>query len=387
MALSRLLLCFLLAWVPACSARPSQAHLAAGSSEDQRAEALKRLLQVFGIMDIPQSPHGIKEPPQYMVDLYNTVAGADGVTKDPDILEGNTVRSFLDKFHSSQMHFLFILSSVAKNEQVLTAELHLFKLRGRPSNGPLSRHHFCQVSVYQVLDQQNLDSPEGKKLLSARLLAVHGYGWEVFSITQAVRDWTEEESSNHGLLVTVQGLGGAVLEPGAVQFASGRDHHESKKPMLVLFTDDGRRGAALPTSPFSDLALQNPALPVEVGIPQSNRTRAPRSADEQRLPCQLRPLLVDFEEIGWNGWIISPRGYNAFHCRGSCPFPLGENMRPTNHATVQSIINALKLSQDVSGPCCVPDKLYSINLLYFDDDENVVLKQYDDMVAGSCGCH
>ncbi|XP_060089070.1 bone morphogenetic protein 7-like [Heteronotia binoei] len=244
-----------------------------------------------------------------------------------------------------------------------------------------------QVSVYQVLDQQNLESPEGKKLLSARLLAVHGYGWEVFSITQAVRDWTEEESSNQGLLVTVQGLGGAVLEPGAVQFASGRDHHESKKPMLVLFTDDGRRGAALPTSPFSDLALQNPALPVEVGIPQSNRTRAPRSADEQRLPCQLRPLLVDFEEIGWNGWIISPRGYNAFHCRGSCPFPLGENMRPTNHATVQSIINALKLSQDVSGPCCVPDKLYSINLLYFDDDENVVLKQYDDMVAGSCGCH
>lgn len=66
-----------------------------------------------------------------------------------------------------------------------------------------------------------------------------------------VRDWTEEETSNQGLLVIVQGLGGAVLEPGAVQFASGRDHHESKKPMLVLFTDDGRRGAALPTNSFS----------------------------------------------------------------------------------------------------------------------------------------
>ncbi|KAL8177556.1 UNVERIFIED_CONTAM: hypothetical protein K2H54_012180 [Gekko kuhli] len=387
MALSQLLLCFFLAWVPACSARPSRAHMAAGDSEDQRAEALKRLLQVFGIMDIPTSPHGVKQPPQYMVDLYNTVAGADGVTKDPDILEGNTVRSFLDKFHSSQMHFLFVLSSVAKNERVLTAELHLFKLRARMGDGPLRRHHFCQVSVYQVLDQSNLDSPEGKKLLSARLLAVQGSGWEVFSITQAVRDWTEEESSNQGLLVTVHGLGGALLEPGAVQFASGRDHHESKKPMLVLFTDDGRRGAALPANTFSDLALQSPVLPEEVRNPQTNRTRTPRSAGEQQLPCQIHPLLVDFEEIGWSGWIISPRGYNAFHCKGSCPFPLGENMRPTNHATVQSIINALKLSQDVSGPCCVPDKLFSINLLYFDDDENVVLKQYDDMVAGSCGCH
>lgn len=105
------------------------------------------------------------------------------------------------------------------------------------------------------------------------------------------------------------------------------------------------------------------------------------------VPCQRLPLYVDFEEIGWSGWIVSPRGYNAYHCKGSCPFPLGQNMRPTNHATVQSIIHALKLIKGIDTPCCVPDKLFSINLLYFDDDENVVLKQYKDMVAGSCGCH
>jgi len=123
-----------------------------------------------------------------------------------------------------------------------------------------------------------------------------------------------------------------------------------------------------------------------MSVPKLSGLRSTRSLDRLQ-PCQKHPLSVDFEEIGWSGWIISPRGYNAYHCKGSCPFPLGENMRPTNHATVQSIINALKLSEGVGSPCCVPDKLYSINLLYFDDDENVVLKQYDDMVAGSCGCH
>lgn len=61
-----------------------------------------------------------------------------------------------------------------------------------------------------------------------------------------VRDWTQDESSNRGLLVTVHGLGGSPLEAPTVQFASSGDHHESKKPMLVLFTDDGRRGASLP---------------------------------------------------------------------------------------------------------------------------------------------
>lgn len=51
-------------------------------------------------------------------------------------------------------------------------------------------------------------------------------------------------------------------------------------------------------------------------------------------------------------------------------------------------MHALKLSSDeVGAPCCVPDRLQSISLLYFDDEENVVLKQYDDMVALSCGCH
>ncbi|XP_032992776.1 bone morphogenetic protein 2-like [Lacerta agilis] len=385
------LLWLLLAWAPALPGRPSSssssAHLeAAGDSEETRARALKRLLEVFGIGDPPQSPqHITRPPPQYMVDLYNTVADDDGVTKDPDILEGNTVRSFLDKTHGDRMRFLFILSSVAKNERVLTAELHLFKLRARAAGGPLPRRqHFCQVSIYQVLDKDSMDAPEGKKLLSAKLLALQGTGWEVFAITQAVRSWMDEESSNQGLLVTVRSLGGEPLDDGAVQFASGRDHHESKKPMLVLFTDDGRRGALVAGETQPD--GRNAALPGHLSGPKSNGTRTPRSVDNL-LPCQRLPLSVDFEEIGWSGWIISPRGYNAYHCKGSCPFPLGENMRPTNHATVLSIINALKLSQEVSGPCCVPDKLFSINLLYFDDDENVVLKQYDDMVAGSCGCH
>jgi bone morphogenetic protein 2/4 len=129
------------------------------------------------------------------------------------------------------------------------------------------------------------------------------------------------------------------------------------------------------------------------GPPASRSARSLDYGDEDpgsaaaAAACQRLPLYVDFEEIGWSSWIVSPRGYNAYHCKGSCPFPLGQNMRPSNHATVQSIINALKLTRGIETPCCVPDKLFSINLLYFDDEENVVLKQYDDMVAGSCGCH
>ncbi|KAL4608026.1 bone morphogenetic protein 2-like [Arapaima gigas] len=328
--------------------------------QQMRSEALRRLLGVFG-MEAPPNGRGHKQPPQYMVDLFNAVADGDGVTRDPDLLEGNTVRSFFDKLHSDQIKLLFNLSSVTKNEKVLAAELHLFKLRSQPLT--FNRHHFYQVSVYQLLDTSGSNSTQEKKLLSSKLVPVHSSGWEVFSITHAVRSWMADKNGDLALTVMVRVLGGSQTDSRLLRFASGRHHHHSKQPMLVLFSDDGRRSTSLGTKP-------NPVLPGYVVM-----------------PCQRVPLYVDFEEIGWSSWIVSPRGYNAYHCTGSCSFPLGQNMRATNHATVQSIIHTLKVVPGVQTPCCVPDRLFSINLLYFDEEENVVLKQYDDMVAGSCGCH
>lgn len=45
---------------------------------------------------------------------------------------------------SEQVEFRFNLSTVARTEKILTAELHLFKLRPQATL-TLNRHHFCQV--------------------------------------------------------------------------------------------------------------------------------------------------------------------------------------------------------------------------------------------------
>ena len=111
------------------------------------------------------------------------------------------------------------------------------------------------------------------------------------------------------------------------------------------------------------------------------------TSGEDHDECRRRELYVDFESIGWSQWIIAPVGYQAYHCRGICSFPLAQSQRPTNHATVQSIVHHMKPVGDVATPCCVPATLSSLTLLYYDESDNVVLKQYKDMIADTCGCH
>ena len=107
--------------------------------------------------------------------------------------------------------------------------------------------------------------------------------------------------------------------------------------------------------------------------------------------CRRQELYIDFKSIGWSDWIIAPNGYNAYRCSGRCSFPLGQSQRPTNHATVQSVVHQMAFATDgvdgVDLPCCVPSQLLSLSLLYYDENDNVVLKPYKDMIVDTCGCH
>lgn len=92
-------------------------------------------------------------------------------------------------------------------------------------------------------------------------------------------------------------------------------------------------------------------------------------------------------------------------------------MNATNHAIVQTLVSFRRLCflsgsklrpgviskvpfspsvleqvhlmnpEYVPKPCCAPTKLNAISVLYFDDNSNVILKKYRNMVVRACGCH
>ncbi|NXY65747.1 BMP2B protein, partial [Callaeas wilsoni] len=340
------------------------------------AAALQRLREVFDIEELPPDVLPRKKPPQFMVDLFNKVADANGITRAPGLLQGDVVRSFEDRVHADHHHFYFDISAMEKGEQMLKAELRVFKVKRTRRSRRSEVQHFCKVEVYELLESEN--KPQKKHLIASRLLSLYAEGWEVFNVTQTVSKWVGNRSSNHGFWITTTHVSNNGMEHSVVTFAKSQGAlQESRNALLVLFTNSNkRRSHSLVPSATSDASM-------------SRRPRDAAAAAAARSPvtaCHRRELYVDFHAIGWSGWIIYPSGYNAFYCRGSCIFPLGEGLNATNHATVQSIVYTLKLSQDVSMPCCVPHELKSLNLLYFDDKQNVVLKNYKDMVATRCGC-
>ena len=75
-----------------------------------------------------------------------------------------------------------------------------------------------------------------------------------------------------------------------------------------------------------------------------------------------------------------------FRCAGACEFPIAEEFHPTNHATIQSVLTQLSDTDKMPAPCCSPFKLLPLTVLFYDSNDNVVLKQYDDMIVEECGC-
>ncbi|XP_058477412.1 bone morphogenetic protein 2-like [Solea solea] len=330
------------------------------------------------------APH--KKAPQFMLDLFNAVSVSDGSPKSQkDILEGNIVRSFEDKGHTGERFHFFNLSSFDKEERMIKAEFRWFRKKQKFYLGKSYGPHFYKVDLYEVLDSRV--KPWRGNLITSRLVPLYTQGWEVFNVTQTVSKWIRNSQENNGILVVTTLPSGNWMESVVSSSSKQSGELSDTNSYLVIFSDDGRTGA----SNQSYLGQGRPPAAAPAHHDHSSRKKRASTGSSSHghsQPCQRVPLFVDFEEIGWSGWIISPRGYNAYHCKGSCPFPLGGSLRATNHATVRSIMHALRLSADeVGAPCCVPDKLQSISLLYFDDEENVVLKQYDDMVALSCGCH
>ncbi|KAJ7337980.1 hypothetical protein JRQ81_010506 [Phrynocephalus forsythii] len=411
---------------PAASASPHLRESAKGAMRSRREGKAPRWPRDAAWKAAPAAPAATAasqprvEPHEYMLSLYRTYSIAEKLGINASFFQSskaaNTITSFVDRGRDDlspsalrRQKYLFDVSTLADKEELVGAELRLFRKAPGDhfSKAPTGLAHL-QVSPClsgRVLDSKALDL---QKAASARA----GGDWEVFDVWQALQPpqlWKQPRQ----LCLELRAVGGTRTRgPGQLldlrSLGLGRGGRpQQEKALLVVFTRSRLKNLfaelrqereSQPRHPSAHALSRPPPPPPpppdgKLRFQSRRRTRrtayssrhGKRHGKKARLRCSKKALHVNFKELGWDDWIIAPLVYEAYHCEGVCDFPLRSHLEPTNHAIIQTLMNSMDPGSTPPS-CCVPTKLTPISILYTDAGNNVVYKQYEDMVVESCGC-
>ncbi|XP_054447910.1 bone morphogenetic protein 6 [Pteronotus mesoamericanus] len=287
------------------------------------------------------------------------------------------------EFSPRQRHhkeFKFNLSQIPEGEAVTAAEFRIYK---DCVVGSFKNQTFL-ISIYQVLQEhQHRDSD--LFLLDTRIVWASEEGWLEFDITATSNLWVVTPQHNMGLQLSVVTRDGLNINPRAAGLV-GRDGPYDKQPFMVAFFKVSEVHVRTTRSATGRRRQQSRNRSTQSQDMSRVSSASDYNSSELKTACRKHELYVSFQDLGWQDWIIAPKGYAANYCDGECSFPLNAHMNATNHAIVQTLVHLMN-PEYVPKPCCAPTKLNAISVLYFDDNSNVILKKYRNMVVRACGCH
>ncbi len=373
-------------------------------SRQHQEEIQQEILAILGLTNRPEPlPHPRQmAAPRYMLQLYNyllqdsednleslrnkpwlhllenlTMGGMAGLVGKVDL-----IMSFINQVERRHLQsdggrlFYFDANEVPASETVAGAELRMYKkaspwLQGRD---PIT------IRVYQLI--QGREPQERVPVLEETLNVSSLYeGWLYANVTRTTLKWTQDPESNRGIYITLTDSFGYDLDPQYCGLVGNEGEEDKQVFMVAFFREEQhlrvrRRRSATRTEDRIDQSHT-------ISSRQWSSYYHPENSRETQ--CQRKTFYVNFRDLGWQDWIIAPEAYSAYYCAGQCNFPLSAEMNATNHAIVQTLAHLMD-PENVPLPCCAPTEMASVSVLHYDDNSNVILKKFRNMVAKACGC-
>lgn len=283
-------------------------------------------------------------------------------------------------------HRLRFNITIPSHEKIAAAELQLLFLPGAGGRVP-SREHRATVKVYEA-DHLNLTS--ATQLLVGGEVAASQGTWETLDVTAAVQNWIRSGRGGAVFDVLVDGkdCGGCLNMSVTVG--------DNTSAALIIFSNDlgSRRREA--KKELREMILHEEETIFHSGADWSRADRLPNDIPEALHPrrrkrkaereyCRRTSLKVNFKDIGWDSWIVAPPEYDAFECRGQCYHPLTDEMTPSKHALIQTLMN-IRDPKKANMACCVPIKLDPITVMYQENGRLTIRYLYEEMKVAECGC-
>lgn len=245
--------------------------------------------------------------------------------------------------------FTFYLPNEMQFVDVTSAQLWFYK--ERDENDDLN-----QTFVLSELDHWDLNRSFEKNTIVAIFGTDIGEGWVKTDVSFTLKRWVDELRLNQAIQIACSTCSiDRDTAPVSIE--------QTLKPFLVIHA-----------SP----------------LPQKNRPKRNSNCQPETKECCRDELYINFEDIGWNDWILHPTGYHAYFCRGSCSnaASLTVSGSPYNNV-IRKLLARTGNTAHRKGeivPCCSPTQLSPIQLLYVDSNNTITQKTLPNMVVEACGC-
>nr|AOT85836.1 vg1-e1.L [Xenopus laevis] len=339
---------------------------------------LKRREELFlRSLGFSSKPNPVSPPPvpSILWRIFNQRMGSSSQKKKPDLcfveefnVPGSVIRVFPDQGrfiipYSDDIHptqclekrLFFNISAIEKEERVTMGQLEL-----RFSQNTYYGRVF-DLRLYRTL--QITLKGMGRSKTSRKLLVAQTFRLLhkslFFNLTEICQSW-QDPLKNLGLVLEI------FPNKESSWMSTAKD--ECKDIQTFLYT-------SLLTVTLNPLRCKKPRR-------KRSYSKLPFTASNI---CKKRHLYVEFKDVGWQNWVIAPQGYMANYCYGECPYPLTEILNGSNHAILQTLVHSIE-PEDIPLPCCVPTKMSPISMLFYDNNDNVVLRHYENMAVDECGC-
>lgn len=252
-----------------------------------------------------------------------------------------------------------------REKLIHSASLKIFKAAVRPENLPLTPtiDLAYRINIYQLLEPVvHRNHKPLRRLLDSRLISLESTNWESFDIHSAVQAWSDDPNTNFGLEI------------------DGQDENLASVVDLLTVQPDFMDLLPEELAPHLDVFTQTRTILSSRHKRSGTKMDCVQGDGEEK--CCRFPLWISFKDIGWDDWIVHPKGFQAYFCDGTCPHRY-KSAHPFSE--IMSLIN-MHNPNAMPAPCCTATRLSPLPLVHYNEDGDLVISTFEDMIVEECKC-